>query len=133
MKCLKNYLVFALAVILCLAMSACGNDKVPNTLEDMVKDYDIVVDYSDFCGIWTATDDTGYSYVEIEDNGNEILFTIYNADDLAASGYLQYMRDYGYVYAYNTYDGIGYQCWISDDNILNIYSFGSFTLDAASK
>ena len=37
------------------------------------------------------------------------------------------MEEYGYVYAYNDFDGIAYICWFDEDYTLNIDSVGSFT------
>lgn len=137
MNNLKKYLVLLLIAVLSLSFAACGEDdsgtNAPGIIEDMVKDSNDATDYSDFFGTWTANDNNGYDYIEIYRDNDETRFEITHGEDLAASGYLQYMTEYGYVYAYNEHDGKGYRCSFDLNNALNIDSFGVFNLSGDKK
>lgn len=126
---MKKILTVFLMGILCLILSACGHDgaaEAPETLSDMVKLSDDSTDYSDFRGTWKAEENTEYDLIEIYAGEEETRFEIQNGDDIAASGYLQYMEDYAYVYAYNEHDGVGYRCSFDENGVLTVSSFGTF-------
>ena len=139
MKNMKKCLSLLLALLLALSLAACGgddnsapSDEPPATLEDMVKDSSIDADYSDFRGTW-VNDDSAELIVEPSEDGEETRFALYGVDGMVeASGYLQYMAEYGYVYAYNEHDGVAHQCWFDENNCLSIDSFGTFTQTAGS-
>lgn len=121
----------ALALLLCLSLTACGgsdsgdeSDTAPETFEGLVIDDSVAYDYSGFFGTWIGEDD---AVLTVEDYSGT-RFDLSDADDaLLASGNLQYVERYGYVYAYNEHDGIAYQCWFDGDNALHIESVGIFT------
>ena len=133
MKSMKKCLTLLLALLLALSLAACGGDsstpvdEPPASLEDMVKDSSIDADYSGFMGTW-VNDDSAELIVEPSEDVEEMRFALYGADGtVEASGYLQYMEEYGYVYAYNEHDGVAHQCWFDENNSLSIDSFGTFT------
>ena len=133
MKNMKKCLALLLALLLALSLAACGGDssppvdEPPASLEDMVKDSSIDADYSGFLGTWMS-DDSAELIVEPSEDGDETRFALYGADGtVEASGYLQYMEEYGYVYAYNEHDGVAHQCWFDENNSLSIDSLGTFT------
>ena len=128
MKNMKKCLALLLALLLALSLAACGGDnsppvdEPPASLEDMVKDSSIDADYSGFLGTWMS-DDSAELIVEPSEDGDETRFALYGADGtVEASGYLQYMEEYGYVYAYNEHDGVAHQCWFDENNSLSIDS-----------
>lgn len=126
---MKKILAVFLAAIIFLCLAACGDKdpfSAPETLDDMVKESYDQNDYSAFLGTWKATGDSKYDNIEIYGYNDETRFEIESGDDLAASGYLQYMPDHGYVYAYNQHDGIGYRCSFDEEGILTVCSFGTF-------
>ena len=127
---LRKFVSLALALLLCLSLAACGgdggNDKqaVPATIKDLPIDDSVQCDYSGFMGAWTGADG---SVLLIEDYSG-IRFELSDREDtLLASGNLQYVEEYSYVYAYNEHDGIAHQCWFDETNALHIDSFGTFT------
>ena len=133
MKNMKKCLALLLALLLALSLAACGGDsstpvdEPPTSLEDMVKDSSIDADYSGFLGTW-VNDDSAELIVEPSEDGEETRFALYGVDGMVeASGYLQYMEEYGYVYAYNEHDGVAHQCWFDENNSLTIDSLGTFT------
>lgn len=133
MKNMKKCLALLPALLLALSLAACGGDsstpvdEPPASLEDMVKDSSIDADYSGFLGTWMS-DDSAELIVEPSEDGDETRFALYGADGtVEASGYLQYMEEYGYVYAYNEHDGVAHQCWFDENNSLSIDSLGTFT------
>ena len=133
----KHFALCTLALILCLALAACGSDNsgdsadygndstVPSTIDGFVKESYDSYDYSAFEGYYLPDSGTDFDYLIIDTNGSR--WRIGSNDDLAASGYLQYMEEYGYVYAYNEHDGVAHQCWFDENNSLSIDSLGTFT------
>ena len=119
----------ALALVLCVSLAACSGgkeDTIPAKIDDLVIDYNIQWDYSGFMGTWTGA---AGNVLLVEDYGESgIRFELSDADDnLLASGNLQYMEQYGFVYAYNEHDGIAYQCWFDENSVLHIDTFSTFT------
>lgn len=127
---------------LAICMSACGgsvssvssvidddDDTVPEIIENLAIDDSVDYNYSSYVGTWKA-DNSYVLEVEIYDDDRAHFTLADENDDWIASGILQYVEDYGYVYAANDYDGIAYVSWFGDDNALNIYSFGTFMEDA---
>lgn len=134
MKNMKKCLALLLALLLALSLAACGGDsstpgdEPPTSLDDMVKDSSIEADYSGFTGAWVNDDSAELLIVEPSEDGEEMRFALYGVDGtVEASGYLQYMEEYGYVYAYNEHDGVAHQCWFDENNSLSIDSLGTFT------
>ena len=115
----KHFALCTLTLILCLALAACGSDDsgdsadygndstVPSTIDGFVKESYDSYDYSAFEGYYLPDSGTDFDYLIIDTNGSR--WRIGSNDDLAASGYLQYMEEYGYVYAYNEHDGVAHQ------------------------
>lgn len=127
---------FALALILCLNLTACGSsdsdnggaDAVPATIENLVIDDSIEYDYSNFFGTWLGEDGSVLIMEHIEDITNSERFMLSDAnDELLASGNIQYVEEYDHVYAYNEHDGIAHRCWFDEDNALYIDSVGTFS------
>ena len=138
MKNVKKCLALLLALLLALSLAACGgdnstpSDEPPASFEGLVKDSSIDVDYSDFMGTW-VNDDSAELIVEPSEDGDEMRFALYGVDGMVeASGFFQYMEEYGYVYAYNEHDGVAHQCWFDENNSLNIDSLGTFTQTTGS-
>lgn len=131
MKNEKKFLCLMLALVLCLSLAACGGDgggadgadAIPERIQDLVIDDSVECDYSDFLGTWAGED--GSTLIVEEYNGMRYELDDVN-DDLVASGELQYVEEYGYVYAYNEHDGIAHRCWFDDTYTLHIDSFGVF-------
>ena len=126
-------------LLLVLTLTACGDaavddditddttpDTAPLTLEDFVKESYDSYDYSDYEGCYLPEDGTPYDSLLIDSDGTR--WEISRAEDLAASGYLQYSADYDCIYAYNEHDGVAYQFSV-DGSSVNIYSLGSFTYE----
>lgn len=126
-------------LLLVLTLTACGDaavddditddttpDTAPLTLEDFVKESYDSYDYSDYEGCYLPEDGTPYDSLLIDSDGTR--WEISRAEDLAASGYLQYSADYDCIYAYNEHDGVAYQ-FSADGSSVNIYSLGSFTYE----
>ena len=133
---LKNNLALLLAAILCLSLAACGSNA-PETLENIVLD-DSIDDnsediYNEYLGYWYIEDnDNGYIFVFESDR--ICFYELYDANnDLISNGRLQYVKEYGCMYAYSEQEGIAHKCRIDrklfgseDDNKLYIDSFGTF-------
>ena len=65
---MKKILTVFLMGMLCLILSACGDDaaaEAPETLSDMVKLSEGSTDYSYFRGTWKAEENTEYDLIEI--------------------------------------------------------------------
>ena len=79
-------------------------------------------------GTWLGEDSSVLVMEHFEDLYNSERFSLYDVDNnLLASGSLQYVEEYDYVYAYNEHDGIAHKCWYETDGALCIDSFGTFT------
>lgn len=131
MKNWKKYMSLLLALIMCLSLMACGGDSgssdgdvAPATIEGLVMDDSVECDYSGFWGTWLGEDG---SVLLVEEYTDRTRFDLSDGDELLASGELQYVEEYGYVYAYNEHDGMAHQCWFDENNALHIDAFGTFT------
>ena len=99
---------------------------VPSIIEDLALDDSVEYDYSIFLGTWLDEESSVLAVEEYDDG--RVHYTLSDADDYGiAGGVFQYVEEYGYVYAYNDFDGIAYICWFDEDYTLNIDSVGSFT------
>lgn len=130
MKRWKKYAALLLALIMCLSMAACGGDEegAPDTIKNLVTDTSIEYDYSALMGTWLGEDDSVLTMEHVEGITNSERFLLHDADNsLTASGNIQYVEEYGYVYLYNEHDGIAHICWFNEDDTLYIDSFGTFT------
>ena len=127
MKSLKKYLALVLALLMCLSLSACGNDdagdddgdvsgSAPDSFEGMVKDDEPVADYGMYCGMWTGSDGREME-VEKDDQTQETRFVLYSSDgeEIDASGYIQLSTEYSADYFYNEHDGVAYHSWFDED------------------
>lgn len=139
MKNLKTYLALALALVMCLCLTACGDGDgdtaaAPDTIEDMPIDDSIEYDYSSFYGSWTGENGNRLiieDYSQIVDGYTGTRYELLDDnDEYIAAGNLQYMEEYGYVYANNEYDGIAYRCELDGNDALSICSLGTFTREA---
>lgn len=130
-------------LLLVLTLTACGDaavddditddttpDTAPLTLEDFVKESYDSYDYSDYEGCYLPEDGTPYDSLLIDSDGTR--WEISRAEDLAASGYLQYSADYDCIYAYNEHDGVAYQFVPDSDGTVYIASFGTFRYESSS-
>lgn len=131
MRNLRKYLYLLLALAMCLSLTACGgdgntvSDAAPETIEDLAMDDSVECDYSGFWGTWQGEDG---SVLLVEEYNDRTRFELDGTgDELLASGDLQYVEQYGYVYAYNEHDGVAYQCWFDENNTLHIQSLGTYT------
>lgn len=130
MKNWKKYIIFLLALVMCLSLAACGRDKkgAPDTIKNLAINASVEYDYSRFMGTWLGEDSSVLVMEHFEDLYNSERFSLYDVDNnLLASGSLQYVEEYDYVYAYNEHDGIAHKCWYETDGALCIDSFGTFT------
>lgn len=112
-----KYLLPALLLALCLSLAACGSggdtdtdtDAAPDSFEGMVKDSERMASLSDYGGTW-AGDDGSTMLVEAGGDGDEVRFALYDAgDEVTASGFIQFVPDYGCDYFYNEHDGVAYR------------------------
>ena len=141
MKHLKKHLSLALALVLCLSLTACGesNDDygdngsdynlydVPDSFEGLVKDSGQMANLYLYGGAWTGEDD-GTLIAANNDEGDEVRFTLYDADEeVTASGFIQFVPDYDYDYFYNEHDGVAYRSWFDEDGALHVAELGTFT------
>lgn len=131
MKKWKQYAAILLALVMCLGLAACGGDDedtIPDTIKNLALNASVEYDYSHFMGTWMGEDDIVLVMEHFDEYYNSERFELHDADNkLLASGSLQYVEEYGFVYAYNEQDCIAHICWINDDGSLYIDSFGSFT------
>ena len=129
-KFLRRTVLAALLAALCLTLAACGgsgsDDSAPDTIQDMAKDDTVQFDYGDYLGIWSnGTGDYDSFEVEPGESG-EGRWLLYAGADWEYSGYLQYVEEYGYVYAYNDHNGTAYRCEL-DGAELTVAEIGTFT------
>ena len=131
-----KYLLPALLLALCLSLAACGSggdtdtdtDAAPDSFEGMVKDSDRMVSLSDYGGMW-AGDDGSTMLIEAGGDGDEVRFALYDAgDEVTASGFIQFVPDYGCDYFYNEHDGIAYRSRLDAPSILVIDQTGGWEL-----
>ena len=135
-----KYLLPALLLALCLSLAACGSggetdtdtDAAPDSFEGMVKDSDRMVSLSDYGGTW-AGDDGSTMLVEAGGDGDEVRFALYDAgDEVTASGFIQFVPDYGCDYFYNEHDGVAYRSRLDEAGTLDVVSLGTFVKGAAT-
>ena len=107
MKKWKGLAAFLLALAMSFSLMACGGsdggtDTIPESIENLVIDDSVEYDYSNFFGTWLGEDGSVLIMEYIEDITNSERFMLSDAnDELLASGNIQYVEEYGYVYAYN--------------------------------
>lgn len=128
MRCFLKYLLPALLLALCLSLAACGSggdtdtdtDAAPDSFEGMVKDGDRMASLSDYGGTW-AGDDGSTMLVEAGGDGDEVRFALYDAgDEVTASGFIQFVPDYGCDYFYNEHDGAAYRSRLDEAGALDV-------------
>ena len=119
---------------LCLSLAACGSggdtdtdtDAAPDSFEGMVKDSERMVSLSDYGGTW-AGDDGSTMLVEAGGDGDEVRFALYDAgDEVPASGFIQFVPDYGCDYFSNEHDGVAYRSRLDEAGALDVVSLGTF-------
>jgi len=148
MKSWKKYISIALALLLCLSLTACGGDggsdssddrdsytggeaTPPESFEGMVKDSQLLANYAMYLGTWTDEDNCEL-IVAMADGGDEVRFDLYQDGSLEASGYVQFSQEYSGDYFYNEFDGWAHHCWLAEDGSLQIESFGGFEKDTSA-
>ena len=130
MKNQKKYAGLLMALIICLSMASCGGDVdvAPDTIENLVTDTSVEYDYSALMGTWQNGDGSILTMEHVDGITNSERFRLLDADNnLLASGNIQYVEEYGFVYLYNEHDGIAHISWLNEDNSLYVDSFGAFT------
>ena len=140
----KHLALCTLTLILCLALAACGSDNsgdsadygndstVPSTIDGFVKESYDSYDYSAFEGYYLPDSGTDFDYLIIDTNGSR--WRIGNNDDLAASGYLQYMEEYSlgsftYEMSLDEFDAQAEDYNSSDSSVDLSYLAGIWYLD----
>ena len=137
MKHIHKFLSLALALVLCLSLAACGSEdgrddndnnfyNAPNSLEGLVKDSEQMSNLYVFGGAWRGED--GETLISAtSDAGDEVRFALYNADEeVTASGFIQFVPDYGCDYFYNEHDGVAYRSRLDEAGALDVVSLGMF-------
>ena len=118
MKSLNKYLVLIMALLMCLAITACGNDdssdddyRAPAVIEDAAYDSAAAYDssYNEYLGLWAASDSDVCDALEVEAIDSGLYFTLYNGYDIVAAGNAQNVTEYAYIYFFNENDGKAYQ------------------------
>ena len=98
MKSLNKYLVLIMALLMCLAITACGNDdssdddyRAPAVIEDAAYDSAAAYDssYNEYLGLWAASDSDVCDALEVEAIDSGLYFTLYNGYDIVAAGNAQ--------------------------------------------
>lgn len=134
MKSLNKYLVLIMALLMCLAITACGNDdssdddyRAPAVIEDAAYDSAAAYDssYNEYLGLWAASDSDVCDALEVEAIDSGLYFTLYNGYDIVAAGNAQNVTEYAYIYFFNENDGKAYQVSGGTDG-MTIESFGTF-------
>ena len=137
MKSLNKYLVLIMALLMCLAITACGNDdssdddyRAPAVIEDAAYDSAAAYDssYNEYLGLWAASDSDVCDALEVEAIDSGLYFTLYNGYDIVAAGNAQNVTEYAYIYFFNENDGKAYQVSGGTDG-MTIESFGTFVMD----
>ena len=91
-----------------------------------------MVSLSDYGGTW-AGDDGSTMLVEAGGDGDEVRFALYDAgDEVTASGFIQFVPDYGCDYFYNEHDGVAYRSRLDEAGTLDVVSLGTFVKGAAT-
>lgn len=130
MRTIKKYLALMLALLLCLNTTACGgsdNDEIPDSFEGLVCDSAYMADFAVYAGAWRGEDGSTL-LVEQAESGDELRFALYDVnEDLTASGFIQYVSEYGFDYFYNEHDGVAYRNWSDADGALHVDTLGTFT------
>lgn len=137
MKHIHKFLSLALALVLCLSLAACGDEggrddndnnfyNAPNSLEGLVKDSEQMSNLYVFGGAWRGED--GETLISAtSDAGDEVRFALYDADEeVTASGFIQFVPDYGCDYFYNEHDGAAYRSRLDEAGALDVVSLGTF-------
>ena len=112
MKYAKKPMALILSLVLCMGLSACGNDPPkpqPDSFEGMVKESKISEESSRYVGSWQGEEE---NRLQIEKSGEteEVRVALYNAKgEIYASGYLQPVKKYGADYFYNEHDGMAHR------------------------
>lgn len=138
MKNRKKYASILLAMVMCLCLAACGSndgdggdgsdDTAPDTIMNMVTDTSVEYDYSALKGTWLGENGSVLVMEHIEGITNSERFRLHSSDnELLASGNIQYVKEYGFVYIYNEHDGVAHISRINEDDTLYIDFFGTFT------
>ncbi len=106
-----------MALLMCLAITACGNDdssdddyRAPAVIEDAAT-YDSAAaydsSYNEYLGLWAASDSDVCDALEVEAIDSGLYFTLYNGYDIVAAGNAQNVTEYAYIYFFNENDGKG--------------------------
>ncbi|MEI3349389.1 MAG: hypothetical protein V8R55_13775 [Dysosmobacter sp.] len=93
----------------------------------MVKDSERMLNLYLYGGTW-AGDDGSTMLVEAGSDGDEVRFALYDAgDEVTASGFIQFVPDYGCDYFYNEHDGVAYRSRLDEAGTLDVADLGTFT------
>ena len=135
MKKRRPFLPFVLMLVLCLSLAACGDTggsddgvaDTPESFEGLVKETtQLTANYAMYRGVWLGG--SGTLIVEENEDGDEMRFVLYDADDdIAASGFIQLVQEYSADYFYNEHDGVAHHSWLDGSGALQIDSLGTFT------
>lgn len=141
MKRWKKYAGLLLALVLCLSLTACGggnadvggdeseettSNAIPDSIEDLVLDDSVEYDYSYFLGEWLDEEGNVITVEEYDDGRVHFLLSDAN-EDLIAGGPLQYVEEYGCVYAIDNVGGDGSRCLFDGNDTLEIPGYSTFS------
>ena len=121
MKHGKKYISLLLALLLCLALAACGSAEEPAAPQDDPNEglggdlsEDAFNDFSEFEGIRLGEANNDYDSMEIDAEGN---WTVYLGNEAADYGYLRYEPEWEALYAYSSLDDSGSRIAMQDGQL----------------
>ena len=121
MKHGKKYISLLLALLLCLALAACGSAEEPAAPQDDPNEglggdlsEDAFNAFTEFEGFWLGEANNDYDSMEIDAEGN---WTVYLGNEAADYGYLRYEPEWEALYAYSSLDDSGSRIAIQDGQL----------------
>ena len=131
MKEKLSLLLTLLVLCLCLSCSACGGTKAQLSPQNNPNEglggggysEEAVNDFSDYEGIWLGAANNTYDSLEIDEEGNWILYLNGKAEDY---GYLRYEPTWETIYAYSSRDNSGSRLELQGERLYST-AYGYFS------